>query len=220
MERFLKLKHWQLFVLLFGLPIVLEILFFSTYFKNMMAQNIDTSRFLELFQYFQYFPILILLILLINLGWYWAVGIKLQEKIPVELRLKTGFFKFFVIFPIIYFIAIALALFWFFSIIGIFPYGSIHTGENIPPLIGFLPLIFFPIHFFYLFCTIYSMYFTARTIKTAELQKAVRFDEYIGEFFLIMFFPIGVWILQPRINKIIADDINNLNQPISNFKIG
>ncbi|MEI6090930.1 MAG: hypothetical protein WCR42_10790 [bacterium] len=217
MERFLKLKHWQLFALLFGLPIVLEILFFSTSFKNMIAQNMDTSRFLELFQYLQYFPILILLIMIINFGWYWAVGINLQQKIPVEIRLKTGMFKIFVIFPLIYFVAIILALFWFFSIIGILPYGTMQTGETIPPLIGFLPLIFLPIHFFYLFCTIYCMYFTARTIKTAELQKAVRFDEFVGEFFLIMFFPIGVWILQPRLNKMVAEDENAIYKPGSDF---
>lgn len=219
MDRFLKAKHWQLFTLLFGLPIVLEILFFSTFFKNMIAQNMETSRLLELFQYFQYFPILILLIMLINLGWYWAVGITLQEKIPVEFRLKTGMFKFFVIFPLVYFIAICLALFWFFSIIGILPYGTIQTGETIPPLIGFLPLIFIPIHFFCIFCSFYCMYFTARTIKTAELQRAARLDDYIGEFFLIWFFPIGVWILQPRLNKLVIDDTNNQYQPGSDFML-
>jgi len=64
------------------------------------------------------------------------------------------------------------------------------------------------------------MYIIARTIKTAELQRATRFDDFKGKFFLIMFFPIGIWFIQPRINKIITQDINNLNQPISNFKIG
>jgi hypothetical protein len=30
----------------------------------------------------------------------------------------------------------------------------------------------------------------------------VKFKDFVGEFFLVWFFPIGVWILQPTINKL------------------
>ncbi|MEN9640511.1 MAG: hypothetical protein RLZZ262_2380, partial [Bacteroidota bacterium] len=38
-------------------------------------------------------------------------------------------------------------------------------------------------------------------IKLLELQREVRFSEFIREFFLIWFFPIGIWFIQPKINR-------------------
>jgi hypothetical protein len=55
------------------------------------------------------------------------------------------------------------------------------------------------------FCIFYCFYFTAKTFKTAELQKEVSFNDFVGEFFLVWFSPIGVWILQPKINQL-ADE--------------
>ena len=50
------------------------------------------------------------------------------------------------------------------------------------------------------------MAFVAKTIQTAESQRTVSFGDYIGNFFLIWFLPIGVWILQPKINELVATD--------------
>jgi len=56
-----------------------------------------------------------------------------------------------------------------------------------------------------MFCLFYCLYFVAKTLKTVELQREVSFNDFIAEFFLTWFFPIGVWILQPRINKMIKE---------------
>jgi hypothetical protein len=48
----------------------------------------------------------------------------------------------------------------------------------------------------------YCLYFNAKVLKAVELQKPVTFSEFAGEFFLIWFFPIGIWIIQPRLNKL------------------
>jgi hypothetical protein len=53
-----------------------------------------------------------------------------------------------------------------------------------------------------MFCIFYCFYFTAKVLKTVELQKPVTFNDYAGEFFLIWFFPIGIWFIQPRINRL------------------
>ncbi|MTI29322.1 hypothetical protein [Xanthovirga aplysinae] len=45
--------------------------------------------------------------------------------------------------------------------------------------------------------------FPAKTIKSIELKKNTGIGDYIGDFFLIVFLPIGIWFLQPRINKIV-----------------
>jgi hypothetical protein len=31
----------------------------------------------------------------------------------------------------------------------------------------------------------------------------VKFRDFAGEFFLVWFYPVGVWIIQPKINKMI-----------------
>jgi putative effector of murein hydrolase LrgA (UPF0299 family) len=62
-----------------------------------------------------------------------------------------------------------------------------------------------PIHLFAMFCIFYSLYFVAKTIKTVELQRAVTFSDFVLEFFLIWFYPIGIWIIQPQINKMIEE---------------
>jgi hypothetical protein len=62
----------------------------------------------------------------------------------------------------------------------------------------------------------YILYFVAKTMKSVEMQKTVTFNDYAGEFFLIWFFPIGIWFLQPRINKIFGFDKSN-NQQMTNL---
>jgi hypothetical protein len=54
-----------------------------------------------------------------------------------------------------------------------------------------------------MFGFLYSFYFVAKTFKTVELQREVAFSDFVGEFFLLLLFPIGVWIIQPKINKMI-----------------
>lgn len=46
------------------------------------------------------------------------------------------------------------------------------------------------------------MYKAAKTIKIVEVQKSVKFVDFAGEFFLLWFFPIGIWFLQPKIKKL------------------
>jgi hypothetical protein len=48
----------------------------------------------------------------------------------------------------------------------------------------------------------------AKTIKTVELQREVNFSEFIGEFFMIWFYFIGIWILQPKINRMVKQYIS------------
>ena len=58
-----------------------------------------------------------------------------------------------------------------------------------------------PAHLFSMFCIFFMLYKAAKTIKTVELQKKVTFSDFAGEFFLMWFFPLGIWIVQPKINK-------------------
>lgn len=61
--------------------------------------------------------------------------------------------------------------------------------------------------FLYVFyALLYSLAFPAKTLKSIELNKKASFGEYFVDFILIIFLPIGIWVLQPRINKIVKSE--------------
>jgi hypothetical protein len=55
------------------------------------------------------------------------------------------------------------------------------------------------------------LYFVAKTFKTVELQREVSFSDFVGEFFMIWFYPVGIWIIQPKINKMIEEQSKEQN---------
>ena len=54
------------------------------------------------------------------------------------------------------------------------------------------------------FCMFYNLYFVAKSLKLVELQRPVGFYDYSGPLFLLWFFPAGIWVVQPRINRLYA----------------
>jgi|HubBroStandDraft_2_1064218.scaffolds.fasta_scaffold26755_3 hypothetical protein len=61
--------------------------------------------------------------------------------------------------------------------------------------------LIFPLHFLAMFCLFYLLYFVSKSLVLAETCKPASFNDYAGPFFLIWFFPIGIWFIQPRINR-------------------
>ncbi len=53
-------------------------------------------------------------------------------------------------------------------------------------------------------CVLYVLYFVAKSLSLAETGRPVSALDYFGSFFLIWFFLVGVWIIQPRINCLFA----------------
>src|SRR5690606_6248705 len=182
----LHAKHWHLFILSFAIPFLLQIVMIIKMLNKALINQdmLPTSLLSD--------SIVLLVIIMIFYAilplWMWIVTTGLQDRVPENIKLKINKFKIFFIIPIFYFV-LYMTLFF-------------------PSLINFqvVPTMFFiimPLHFFVMFCIFYCIYFTAKTLKTIELQRIVRSSDYIGEFFLIWFFPIGVWFIQPRINKIV-----------------
>jgi len=50
--------------------------------------------------------------------------------------------------------------------------------------------------------TVYCIVVTSRRLKSFELSRKAAFAEYFKDFVLLLIFPIGIWFLQPRINKL------------------
>ena len=76
---------------------------------------------------------------------------------------------------------------------------------------GWFVVIILPLHLFSMFCIFHSAYFVAKTIKIAELQRKVGFSDFLGEFFLLWFYIIGIWVLQPKVNKLYRNKNTTIN---------
>jgi len=51
-----------------------------------------------------------------------------------------------------------------------------------------------------------ALSYVAKTLVRAERNANVNSSDFYGEFVMMLFFPIGIWLLQPRINEIHAKD--------------
>lgn len=194
-DRLLKAKHWQLFLLTFGVPILLQLVLMGTMFTRAVSNNfIEPSSAISLVTLLQ---LASLLFLLVFFAWFWAVATGLQQFIPTEAKMKLTRFKIFFFIPLIY-----VVLFLLFVSTATTETIN-HSGTISPVMIGAALTIILPLHFLSMFCIFHSLYFVAKALKTAELKRKARFSDFAGEFFLIWFFPIGIWIVQPRINKMI-----------------
>lgn len=178
-KRFLKAKHWEIFILTIILPFVLQTILAVVAFTGNNPSDVN-----------KYLPILTIVLIFGVFGWFWSIGVGLQSHISSQIRINTDKFKLFFIIPLIYLIVVSL------------PIGDNHetifTSGN--------AAIIIPFHLFSMFCIFHSIYFVAKTLKTVELQRAVTFSDFAGDFFLIWFFPIGIWIIQPKINKFVENN--------------
>ena len=187
MKFFLKIKHWQLFVLLIGIPIALE--FFTVGF---IFTADDFSSGLE--RFLRIFPVLLLLYIGALFGWLWSVGIFLSKKLPTDAPMPSGLFKGALIIPTMYILFIC----WFVAKL---MWGNEMSELFLEENLG----IILTAHFTSMACLFYVLYFDAKALTSVELQRPALLGDYIGEFFLFWFFPVGLWFLQPRINKLLQE---------------
>lgn len=187
MTKLLTLKHWQLFGLLMGLPMLFQFIAIGSIFSS----NDPTAMF-------SFSPIMMILFVGLFFGWFYALGTNLHKKLPETATMNLTKFKIFLFLPVVYMLFTSVSMFDIFS--------NISLGEQPTPAIF---AVIVPLHLFSMLCIFYCLYFNAKALKTVEWQRPTTFNDFAAEFFLICFFPIGVWIIQPRLNKLF--DTNNDN---------
>jgi hypothetical protein len=197
MTKLLTIKHWQLFGLLMGLPMIFQFVIMG----SVMTSNNPAIMFAA-------FPIVMILFIGLFFGWFYALGTNLHKKLPETATMNLTKFKTFLFIPVVYMLFLSVFMFGMFS--------NISAGGQPNPAIFALIV---PLHLFSMFCIFYCLYFNAKALKTAEWQRPVTFSDFAGEFFLIWLFPIGVWIIQPRINKLFDTTIDNDNNQILDSNI-
>lgn len=199
-ERILKTKHWHLFLLTFGIPVIFQFIMIGTMLTSVgNGTEPDPSA---MFFFFKVFPVLMIISAGTFFGWFWSIAIGLQRKVPANVKMKTKKFKVFFFIPMTYILLILIGM---GTVMSGFP-DMVESGDT-PGIgrVGSMMGIIIPLHLFSMFCIFYSLYFVAKTLKTVELQRETTFSDFAGEFFMIWFYPIGIWIIQPKVNKMIEE---------------
>jgi hypothetical protein len=170
---FLKAKHWQLFGL--GLLIVV--------FGEMLMGGVVMSLQRGESSAWVFASGIVMGVTLSSvMVWFWTVGSYLNSVAPEIVRPKMSFFRFSAIYPALYgFVA-----------------GSVFFGAPN----GLWLLAIMPWHFLAMICVFYDLYFVAKNLAVAETGKRAEFYDFAGPFFLMWFYPIGVWFVQPRLNRL------------------
>ncbi len=131
--------------------------------------------------------------------WFAAIGLKLYKYIPKEIAPNNLIFK---IVPFVIFISYAVMLYFVTNMFEMMIEEMLQDSKSVEKILPYF-FSFFGIILFNGICFLYIIAFTAKVIVSAERQAKAKFTDYIAEFFLIWLIPIGIWFLQPRINKIV-----------------
>jgi hypothetical protein len=175
----LRLKHWQLFLITWGVPIIINL---ATLSRPTLSIKL--------------FPVMMIVFIIGILGWIWAISTQLHKKLPQHVNLNIRTFKIVFSIPIAYMLALTIWMMYQFYFR--FPEGS----SNIGTIIIFVAVL----HFASMVCVLIGLRFAAQTLRSVELGRLARFSDYATEFFLIWFSPIGFWILQPRLNRLMNSE--------------
>ena len=113
--------------------------------------------------------------------WLWSMGSFLSSIVHPDLRLNARFFQLTSNLSV----ALRACVHDFSSTMTIFGICSRNPATPIRDVLYVL-----------------QIYFVSKSLVLAETGRPALFYDYAGPFFLVWFFPIGVWIVQPRINRL------------------
>ncbi|TCC96167.1 hypothetical protein EZ449_22435 [Pedobacter frigidisoli] len=116
--------------------------------------------------------------------WPILTGNELNQLLPKRVEVNFNFFL----------INIFICLGTFISIL------ILSSGEGMT----FSGIYAIPM-FYVFFAILYCLAFPVKLLKCIETGKEVSLGQYIGDFFLVLFLPVGIWFLQPRVNKVVEN---------------
>ena len=143
-------------------------------------------------------PIAMLVLVAVFMAWFWSLGTNINRKVPDNIRPDPWFFRFGIVYSSVY--MLFFLAFFVLTASGSGGLGIFALNE------GF--------HFLEMVCSFYSFYFVAKNLVMVERKAKVGFVEFAGPFFLLLLvYPIGVWFIQPRVNRMFDEEGNT--QPSS-----
>jgi hypothetical protein len=173
---FVRAKHWQLFLLFVAIFAIGELPMLGYIMSGQKSPEGSAQSIVPV-------KLVAAVSAWLFLLWLWSLGNFLTGLLPRVLRHKTGFLSFTVICSAIY-VLVSFGLF-----------------QNIDRE---LLVVTIPLHLFAIFCVVCTVYFVAESLVLAENSDRVSFFDSAGTFLLLWFYPVGVWWIQPRVNRLYA----------------
>jgi hypothetical protein len=174
---FLRARPWQLFTLFMGLYLVGVVLTFAGELgaaPKVGGLSVGLTAAGALTVFW----------MLCFMAWIGSMGIFLNALKEPSARLRTR---------LLWFALIYTSLYVFIFVAFFFGPNAAAAGWGILPL-----------HLLAVFCIFYAMYWAAKSLARVERSGRVTFRDCAGPLFMIWFFPLGVWFVQPKINRLYA----------------
>ena len=184
MENLIKLKHWQIFIVL-GTGYILNLVLSGINFTIGNVTSSELSIMIGIITIFLFFL------------WVLTIGLYLNS-IPDN---PYKFNKWILVLSIS------------FSIMGYSELLFERLGNENYILPVWISFVLTLLTFFGLFYTFYNV---SKSLKSIELDKESNLSEYIISAILLFAFPIGVWFIQPRMNRIYYE--NEIMRKKENYK--
>jgi hypothetical protein len=170
MKTLLKLNHWQVFLLIYGIPLL--ILFVP--FKTLASPSFK----IVLAVVYIYFMLMVF-------SWPFLIGMELVKRLPPSVSVSKKNFLFHFICICIFIFAISIT-------------NWLHPEWIIQYTILYVVLICY-----YFIAAFIVVRFASKVFTSVELSREAKASDYAGYIFAIWFSFMGVWIVQPKIRKII-----------------
>lgn len=177
MNRVMKMKNWQLFIIL-SVSLIVSVVI------GYVEINIGNLEYIKSATVFREIG------MIIYLSWLLVLGLSLNSVKSNPHKFRSGLFVFFGITSILGYTDLNLD-------------ALMDDRNSIPEIISMLLTLLTFIGIIYIF------YNVPKSLKSIEVGEQVKFKDCIVELILLIIFPIGVWILQPRFNRIsqVADEL-------------
>ena len=119
--------------------------------------------------------------ILLYMLWCFAIGLELSEQLPRKVRLSKTMFTINGFVLILSIITLTIFFDRYFESSG---------------FLGFIWVVYL------MYAMLHFSFYPGKALKSIELNKEAKIRDYIGYSFLIIFWPIGIWWIQPKLNKI------------------
>jgi hypothetical protein len=168
-------KHWQIFALVWGTSLAGQITIVNFLPARTSPIPVKVGLLIEA---------VMLPSLLCSVAWLWSLGVFLFPIVRDKLKLNIRLFQFAIIFSTLW-LAIGFPLL---------------VNRNL-----IAKVFLFLAHFVAMIFLLYAFCFVSKSLVAAEKRETVTFSDYVLSLILLLASIIGIWFIQPRINRLYAE---------------
>ena len=122
-------------------------------------------------------------------AYLWTLGRQLYRRLPEpSSNLHLGWFRAGLVFVFIELVLLA-------TFAGYFIPGKVNA-----------PYYLTAIHVVAMVAYFYALFFVAKSLASVEKGSEANLNDFAGYFFMLWFYPIGIWFFQPKVNRVFGEE--------------